>query len=154
MARRFHRNKIPTLFLKLDIAKAFDSVRWDYLLTLLEKLGFPTRWRDWIAALLSTSSSRVMLNGIPNGPISHERGLRQEDPLFPLLFVIAIEPLRALLQLATEKGLLSKLRGRSLNIRVLHADDTALFVNTTKEDIGVLTEPQSHREADCLECKT
>jgi hypothetical protein len=97
MARRFHRNKIPAFFLKLDIAKAFDSVRWDYMLILLEKMGFPNRWRDWIAALLSTSSSRVMLNGIPNRPISHGRGLCKGDPLSPLLFVIAIEPLRALL---------------------------------------------------------
>ena len=141
MARRFHRNNIPALFLKLDIAKAFDSVRWDYLLILLEKMGFPTRWRDWIAALLFTSSSRIMLNGIPNRPISHGRGLRQGDPLSPLLFVIAIEPLRALLHLATEKGLISKLRGRSLNIRVsMYADDTAIFVNPIKEDIGALTE--------------
>lgn len=62
MARRFHRNKIPTLFLKLDIAKIFNSVRWDYLLTLLERLGFPQRWRGWISSLLYTSSSWVLLN--------------------------------------------------------------------------------------------
>jgi hypothetical protein len=35
MARRFHRNQTTTLFFKLDIAKAFDYVRWDYLLTLM-----------------------------------------------------------------------------------------------------------------------
>lgn len=39
-ARRYYRNKVPAVFLKLDIAKAFDSIRWDYLLSLLQHLGF------------------------------------------------------------------------------------------------------------------
>jgi hypothetical protein len=56
-ARRFHRNRTPTLFFKLDISKAFDSVRWDYRLTLMQKLDFPDRWREMIARLLSTSCS-------------------------------------------------------------------------------------------------
>ncbi|MFS9531806.1 reverse transcriptase domain-containing protein, partial [Klebsiella pneumoniae] len=62
-ARCYHRNKIPSLFLKLDIAKAFDSVRWDDILALMQHLGFLTCWHDWIPALLSSSSSWVFLNG-------------------------------------------------------------------------------------------
>ena len=75
MAVRYHRNKTPTLSLKLDITKAFDLVRWEYLLNLLQHLGFPQRWRDWIDALLSTYTLRVFLNGVPNPPILHGRGL-------------------------------------------------------------------------------
>jgi hypothetical protein len=48
VAHRFHINKTPTLLLKLDITKAFDSMLWEHLLTLLEHLGFPARWRGWI----------------------------------------------------------------------------------------------------------
>jgi hypothetical protein len=66
--RRYQRMNIPSLFLKLDIVKAFDSVRWEYLLSLLQHLGFPSRWRDWIAAILSTSTSRVFVNRVPNPP--------------------------------------------------------------------------------------
>ena len=43
--RELHRAGKPTLFLKLDIAKAFDTVRWDYLQEVLEQLGFGQRWR-------------------------------------------------------------------------------------------------------------
>jgi len=129
MARRFHRNRSPTFFFKLDIAKAFDSVRWDYLLTLLQKLGFPDRWREMIAHLLSTSCSQILLNGVPTRPIQHGRGLRQGDPLSPLLFVIAIDPLQKLLNLATERGIFSKVRGHAPGIRVsLYAHDAALFL--------------------------
>jgi hypothetical protein len=44
--RKFHKSRTPTLLIKLDISKAFDSVRWDYLLSILEHGGFPPRWRD------------------------------------------------------------------------------------------------------------
>jgi hypothetical protein len=52
------------LLVKLDIAKAFDSVSWVYLLDMLRARGFSQRWCDWIALILSTASSRVLLNGV------------------------------------------------------------------------------------------
>ena len=45
-ARSLHRKKKPLLLVKLDFARAFDSVSWEYLLELLQKMGFPPRWRD------------------------------------------------------------------------------------------------------------
>lgn len=92
MARRFHRTNRPMLLFKLDITKAFDSIRWDYLMALLQRLDFPVKWRYWLGALLYTSTSQVLLNGIPGQKITHGRGLWQGDPLSPLLFVLAIDP--------------------------------------------------------------
>lgn len=141
LARRFHRTQTPALLMKLDISKAFDSVRWDYLITLLQKRGFPVKWIDWITALLASSTSRVLLNGIPLKHIAHGRGLRQGDPLSPLLFILAIDPLHRLFEVATERGLLSKLNGRSARLRVsMYADDAAIFLKPTPQDVNNMKE--------------
>jgi mannosylglycoprotein endo-beta-mannosidase len=135
LTRRFHRTKTPTLLLKLDISKAFDSVRWDCLLSLMQHRGFPTRWQNWITALLSSSTSRVMLNGSPLLPIQHGRGMHQGDPLSPLLFILAIEPLNQLLQVATDRGLLTKLNGRAARFRIsMYADDVVVFLKPSVTD--------------------
>ena len=128
-ARRLQRTNTPSLLLKLDIKKAFDSVRWEYLLDLLQRRGFPSRFREWITALLRTSTSRVLLNGVPGNPIQHGQGLRQGDPLSPLLFVLAIDPLQQILDVATENGDLHRLRGRGARLHTsLYADDIAILL--------------------------
>ena len=60
-----HIQKQPRILLKLDITKAFDSVSWPFLLEVLRKLGFGSRWCDLICGLLASSSTQVLLNGIP-----------------------------------------------------------------------------------------
>jgi len=57
LIRELHKAKRPSLFLKLDIAKAFDTVRWDYLQEVLQQLGFGPRWRSWVTTLLGTANS-------------------------------------------------------------------------------------------------
>jgi hypothetical protein len=77
----------------------------------------------------------VLLNGIPLEPIPHGNGLRQGDPLSPLLFILAIDPLQRLLQLATEKGLLHKLSGRDARFRVsMYEDDTVIFLKPSVDN--------------------
>lgn len=92
LIRRLHRTKTPTLFLKLDIVKDFDIVQWDCLLEQLQKRGLPNRWTNQISIILSTESSRVLLNGIPGTRINHGRGLWQGDPLSPFLFILKSTP--------------------------------------------------------------
>jgi hypothetical protein len=140
-----HKSKTPTLLFKLDIKKAFDSIRWDYMMELLQHFGFPSKFHDWIAALLSTSTSRVLLNGIAGDPIKHGRGLRQGDPLSPLLFVLAIDPLHHIPRKATEQGRIQKLRERVPMIRTsLYADDAAIFMAPIKRDINFLASMLHH----------
>jgi hypothetical protein len=68
------------MLFKIKIVKAFDSVSWPFLLEVLEHLGFSKAWTNWILVLLSSASTKVMVNGIQgNKQICHARGLRQWD---------------------------------------------------------------------------
>jgi len=140
LACRWLNNKRwPSLLLKVDIAKAFDSVAWPYLLQVLEHVGFPQRWRNWISILLSTASTKVMLNGRPGRRIAHARGPRQGDPLSPMLFVIAMEPLNALIRKADRSRVLTPLPGRCIRHRAsLYADDLIVLVAPVLEDLNCI----------------
>lgn len=71
LIRDLHKAKRPALFLKLDIAKAFDTVRWDYLMEVMEHMGFGTKWREWVSILLRIATSAVMVNGTQTSKFKH-----------------------------------------------------------------------------------
>lgn len=138
MIKSFHRAKKPTLFLKVDISKAFDTVNWAYLLEVLQNFGFSQKWCNWISNLFGTSSSMVLLNGTPGSEIDHARGLRQGDPLSPMLFILAMEPLHKLFEKAEAHGFLSTLQRQRRFRCSLYADDVALFLKPKREEMLVL----------------
>lgn len=137
--RKLHHDNHATLMLKLDISKAFDSVSWTFLLKLLLHLGFPSRWIQWTAMLLRNSTSRILVNQSLSERISHRRGLRQGDPLSPLLFVFIMDCLARLLTLAEESALLLPIGRRSRLARIsLYADDAMIFLNPSPQDQEVI----------------
>jgi len=108
---------------------------------VLEKLGFGIRWRTWISILLSTATSSVLLNGAQTRKFKHMVGLRQGDPLSPMLFILAMEPLQLLLALEEASSNLSPIQTNMAKIRIsLYANDAAIFVNPVKEEIDVIKE--------------
>jgi len=136
LARKLYARKEKGLFLKLDISKAFDSLSWPFLLENLRAKGFDQRWISWISILLRSTNTRVLVNGVPARRFRHAKGLRQSDPVSPLLFVIAMDSLTSILRKATEQGVLSSFRGVSATQRLsLYADDLALFLRPTTQDL-------------------
>jgi hypothetical protein len=94
--------------LKLDFEKTFDTVDHSFILIVLHAKGFgPTRC-NWIKFLLQSATSSVLLNGIPGFTFKCKRGVRQGDPLSPLLFFLAADILQSLVNEAMNNGLLPK----------------------------------------------
>jgi hypothetical protein len=83
--------------------------------------------------------SQVLLNGSPGTALQHAKGLRQGDPLSPLLFILTMEPLHKLFQVAEEASLLTPIGGRFSRFRCsLYADDIALFVKPDPIEIDAV----------------
>jgi hypothetical protein len=90
----------PGVLCKLDVEKAYDHGNWDFLLYMLHRCGFPSRWQNWIRFCISTVRFSILINGCPSGFFESSRGLRQGDPLSPLLFVIVLEALSRMMDQA------------------------------------------------------
>ena len=78
---------------KLDLEKAYNHVNWGFLIYLLRMCGFSEKWQNWIMFCISTARFSILINGSSCGFFESSRGLRQGDPLSPLLFVIIMEAL-------------------------------------------------------------
>ena len=50
------------MFFKVDFAKAFDSVDWDFLDHMLHKLGFCSQWHFWIWECISPATMLIFVN--------------------------------------------------------------------------------------------
>lgn len=133
-------NRWPTLvlriLLKLDITKAFDSVSWPFLLEVLRHIGFGHIWCHIISGLLTSSSTQVILNGTLREKNEYQRGLRQGDPLPPMLFILVMDVLSFMINKAMEGDLLQPLARRTLPHRIsIYADDMVIFLRPSTGDM-------------------
>ena len=82
-----------------------------------------------------------MVNGSPTSEFIPHRGLRQGDPLVPLLFNIVAEGLTGLMREALDKSLFSSfLVGRNntpVNL-LQYADDTIFFGEATMQNVKTI----------------
>jgi hypothetical protein len=74
------------VILKLDFEKAYDKVNWSLLFECLKARGFCDQWCDWIKEVVSGGTVSVKINNLLGPYIKSYKGVRQGDPLSPILF--------------------------------------------------------------------
>ncbi|XP_057812491.1 uncharacterized protein LOC131026578 [Salvia miltiorrhiza] len=136
-----HSVQGKNMALKVDIRKAFDTLSWDFVEVVLDSFGFPQMFRHWIRVIFQSARISILFNGEQHGFFGCSRGVRQGDPLSPVLFGLAEEVLSHLLLDAADRGFIARMRmSRSLLFpsHLLYADDVLLFCKATRRSCRMI----------------
>jgi len=136
-----NRTQKPCIVFKVDYEKAYDSVSWDFLLYMLRRLGFCSKWIQWIEGCLKSASISILVNGSPSHEFIPQRGLRQGDPLAPFLFNVVAEVLNGLMREAEKQNLFRgfQVGSNKVGISILqYADDTIFFGEASLENVKAI----------------
>ncbi|XP_026459210.1 uncharacterized protein LOC113359853 [Papaver somniferum] len=108
------KRKDGNLGLKLDISQAFDTGSW---------------WCNWLLDILSSARISILLNGNPEGYFKINIGLRQGDPLSPLIFVLIEDVLsRNITKLFRDKKMTPLVTQNGISpTHLIFADDIMIF---------------------------
>nr|GEY09958.1 RNA-directed DNA polymerase, eukaryota [Tanacetum cinerariifolium] len=132
------RKKKQAVIFKVDFAKAYDSVRWDYPLDVLHAFGFGPNWCKWIRGTFSSSMASVLVNGNPSSEFSFFCGLKQGDPLAPFLFILIMESLHVSFSRATSAGVFNGFRINDSTVisHLFYADDAIFMGEWSDSNMG------------------
>ncbi|XP_062075622.1 secreted RxLR effector protein 78-like [Humulus lupulus] len=127
----------PRCAIKIDLSKAYDTVDWQFLEDLLKALYFPMKFIGWIMMCLRNTSYSLLMNGRVQGKFKGKKGLRQGDPMSPLLFVLIMEYLTRRLQLvALDPSFRFHPMCKSLKlVNLCFADDLIIFCKGTQSAV-------------------
>nr|GEV55251.1 RNA-directed DNA polymerase, eukaryota [Tanacetum cinerariifolium] len=138
-----HSNALEEDVSSEEIKKAV----WDYGFDkspddILDKFSFGSKWRGWICGCLTSSKASILVNGSPKNEFFFHRGLRQGDPLSPLLFILVMESLHVAFQRVIDRGMfIPILIGKDNLIPISHlfyADDAMFIGEWSSSNINVL----------------
>jgi hypothetical protein len=96
----YNYSKMELVILKLDFEKAFDKIEHEVILQIMQHKGFGMKWINWMRMIMGSGTSTILLNRV-SGKVFHcRRGVRQGDPLSPLLFVLVGDLLQSIVNSA------------------------------------------------------
>ena len=132
----------PRCMIQLDLQKAYDMVDWRALESILNEIGLPMKFVNWIMLVVSTVSYKFNVNGNYNDIMKAQRGVRQGDPISPYLFVIIMEYLdRVLYKMQRNPDYNHHAKCEKLSITHLtFADDILLFSRGDTISVEIMME--------------
>ena len=142
LMRNYHRGRgPPRCAFKVDIQKAYDTVDWNFLRSILIGFGFHYKMVEWIMVCVTTTSYSICVNGDLHGWFNGKRGLRQGDPLSPYLFTLVMEVLTLILQKKVNNSPEFQFHHLCEQQRILNlcfADDLFLFARGHPDSVAVI----------------
>jgi hypothetical protein len=137
-----HASKNPIIILKLDFEKAFNSLEHEALLLILQHKGFNDQWIRWVKDFLASGVSSVLLNGVPGKQFYCKRGVRQGDPLSPLLYVLGGDVLQSAVNRLLRDGTIQlPIPNADSDFPIIqYADDTLLIMQADIDQVLALKE--------------
>ncbi len=119
--------QIPGILLFLDFEKAFDSVEWNFMISVLEKFNFGKGFINWVKILYTKPIISIKNNGWLSEDIELHRGVRQGCPLSALLFVLTVEVMACAIR---NNDAIHGFHCGDTEIKTsLYADDTSLLLS-------------------------
>ncbi|XP_021975392.1 uncharacterized protein LOC110870522 [Helianthus annuus] len=133
LMHNYHLNRGPArCAFKIDIQKAYDTVSWSFLESVLHGFGLHRKMIAWIMACVTSVTYSISLNGNLHGYFKGRRGLRQGDPMSPYLFTLVMEILSLLLQRGACPAMRFKFHAHCAKQKIINvsfADDLFIFVH-------------------------
>ena len=99
-----HSKKLDGVVFKVDFEKAYDKVKWPFLQQALRMKGFDPAWRNQIESFTQKGSVGIKVNDDIGHYFQTHKGLRQGDPMSPILFNIVVDMLTILIGRAKDAG--------------------------------------------------
>ncbi|XP_058784051.1 uncharacterized protein LOC131658815 [Vicia villosa] len=126
----------------MDLQNAYDTVEWYALECILREMSFPPQFTQWIMMCVTTVSYRYSIQGRHSRILKAKRGLRQGDPISPLLFVLIMEYLHRCLSKLKSKPMF-KLHPKCEKVdltNICFADDLILFARGDINSVQLMME--------------
>lgn len=140
---RIRKGKKRWMAIKIDMEKAYNRLRWDFIRDTLEDAKIPSDLIWLVMECVSTPKMQVLWNRSYTEELAPSRGVRQGDPMSPYLFVFIMKRLghaiTAIVSSGKQKSIAMGWGGPPLS-HLLFTDDLVLFGEASFENAVVMQE--------------